>query len=42
MAARLASLIPEVEMTVIYTVSGEATLYKRDNKRMLQVPTSGL
>lgn len=38
MAARLASLIPEVKITAVYTKCGGATLYERGNAKTLRIP----
>lgn len=38
MAARLASLLPGVPLTAVYTLGGEATLYERGEARAIQIP----
>ncbi len=38
MAARLASLLPGVQLSAVYTLGGEATLYERGEARTIQIP----
>lgn len=38
MAARLASLLPGVQLTAVYTLRGEATLYEHGEAKIIRIP----